>query len=198
MDTPEHNENDGKVLLETDSEARPLVQETTAAPKVALIDAVPRSALEGFQWNPLARFGEFLLQRYALSPGMMWLVLQLGGLVAFWVFLRIALAALLFLEPLIEVTYLPVAGLRGCIYMTAVLFILSSHILWREMNAERQSRLLAAFVNEGHNADLFRDNPRAKKMRAAVLEARKEERRVKNRQSRRGKRSRHEARASEY
>lgn len=181
--------NDEDAETKDQTQASPAAEPEHQQPKVAKIDAVPRARLEGFQWNPMARFGEFLLARYALSPGLMWLVLQLGGLVAFWVFMRIALIVLGVLVPLLDAMSVPIAGVRGCIYLTAALFILSSHVLWREMNAERQSRLYLAYVNEGRNPDLFRNHPRAQCERARVLSRRAEERRSRNRSTRKAYRT---------
>lgn len=151
------------------------------------VDQANDAALDtayGMQGNPMGQLGEYLLEQWALSPGMLWLSLVLGSLVPAYIYIKIAIPVIGVMEPLIELTPISPAGFRGVAYMSLALFILSAHVLWMQMDDVRRERVLRVYVNEGLNPELFKHNGRAKAMRRQFLREKEEARRQRNRASR--------------
>jgi hypothetical protein len=138
----------------------------------------------GMHWNPMARVGESLLKNHPTSPTVLWVVLQLGGLIGAWVFFIIVARAIALFAPVVTI-FMPVHWARGLSW--AFLFLVfpaSSHLLWVDMNRERNRRLLQAFVTKGERPRLFLHDPAAQQQRQAHLAAIRRARAKRNRASR--------------
>lgn len=126
------------------------------------------------QWNPMARFGDYLLTRHADAPRVLWIILQLGGLVTLFVAVRfmVALTNVLAypLELMLYFVGMTVPALQNV--FTFFFFVGTqggAHVLWKEMNRERETRMLDLYVRTGKNASCFKNDPDALSLRAAFL-----------------------------
>lgn len=118
----------------------------------------------------MGKFGDFLLTRYADAPRTLWVILQLGAAVATWVAVRFMVSVTNTLAPLLELVWISVPFLQNMLMLAFFLGIhTAAHLLWKEMNQERQVRLLDLFVRTGKNLDAFKGDPEALTLRAAFL-----------------------------
>jgi len=136
----------------------------------------------GVHWNPMAVFGEQLIRDWGASPLILFLILQLGGVIGGYVFTRILIETVNVFAPLFEVMWIPVQGIRGFIYIGMTLGApFCSYLLWRNMRREATRRFWDDFVYRGKRPHMFARNRKAQKMRQQVLlqhtkEMRREER----------------------
>jgi len=122
------------------------------------------------EWNPMGRFGNFLLKRYADSPKYLWIILQLGAALTSWMAIRLMVTITNTLAPILSLLWVSVHMLQSISIILLILGIhTAAHMLWMEMNNERQSRLLELYITTGKNSSMFETNPEALRMRADHL-----------------------------
>lgn len=134
--------------------------------------------------NPMGTFGELLLKFHRTHPVRLWLMLMLGFQAPAWISIYLGLWVAELFEPVILSMGFTMPTIRTCIYLSWILFFLSTHALWRRMNQERKYRLLRGYLLHGSDKEYFQHNPRAMALRQRYMERKAKERQLRNRQSR--------------
>lgn len=133
-----------------------------------------------------------VLKTYAKNPWKLWIVLQAGGFTA-WIILVTMLVWVInhvLADFIVNNLGVSVQAVRGCIFLTCGLSILSSHLLWREMVRTFDAKHLKAYVKHGKHAKMFANDKKALAAREGHLETIAAKRRLKNSMSRNGARKR--------
>jgi hypothetical protein len=133
-----------------------------------------------------------VLKSYAKNPWKLWIVLQAGGFTV-WVILITMLVWVInhvLADFIVNNLGLSVQAVRGAMFLTCGLSILSSHLLWREMVRTFNAKHLRGYLKHGKHAELFANDKAALAAREQYLTKKDEARRLKNNNSRNGARKR--------
>ncbi len=133
-----------------------------------------------------------VLKSYAKNPWKLWIVLQAGGFTA-WIILVTMLVWVInhvLADFIVNNLGVSVQAVRGCIFLTCGLSIVSSHLLWRDMVRISNAKHLKAYIEHGKHAKMFENNKSALAAKERYEEAIVAKRRLKNSMSRSGGRKR--------